>query len=259
MNIKQAIQKLAEKNYMIYSKVCIVRETNDYFLTIVVEPTDYFGFNKDIPNKNKFINDVRLTPVVSAFNKSAEYSIPKIGSYVIINYLSRTEAYASLLGEVAKKVIKANDTKIELKENVLFDNMDLFTINNSKDNMVYLYDAKDVSDMIIHNINEILLESHSSVYLSNYYYYFNLLDGAKFRLTRTKKGLMEITETETITREITKESKLNIEKSKLKLDFYYMMDYYSFLLIPNNDFFYGYVPTFDSDRYAAAETIKNKI
>jgi len=165
MTIQNSLKKLSATQEEVYSKVCVVRSTSKYFLLIDVEPIDSLLFNLAVPNKDNYIRNVKLSPITSALNKSQSYKIPKVGSYVIVTFLSKELGFVALFSKLTTVVIAANDIKIQLTDAVKFDNIDAFNINNSENNILNIEDFDDITNITISNINSILLDSNNNTIL----------------------------------------------------------------------------------------------
>jgi len=108
-NTKQSIQLLSDKQQEIYSKICIVRKTVQYVLTIDVEPIDSYNYNKDVQNYDNTIYNVQLAPRITVFGSAGTYKRPKVDSLVIVSFLDRENAFAHLFSELEQFTLKQSD------------------------------------------------------------------------------------------------------------------------------------------------------
>ncbi|MDP1812332.1 MAG: hypothetical protein Q8K66_13100 [Sediminibacterium sp.] len=127
--IKELIQKLAEDGSEKYSLVCKVIKVEG--MNCEVEP-----INGDSP-----ILDVRLVADESA-NKYV--LIPKVGSYVVVAFLTKEAAYVSMVSEVSEVLWKVGNNSFSTNENGLL-------ITNGADSL------KDAIVLLIEAVEEIIV------------------------------------------------------------------------------------------------------
>jgi len=168
--MRKEIQQLNDKQDEFYSKICIVRETATLLLTVNVEPIDSVDFNIDVPNENNYINNVRLTPRFTINTKSQTFNRPVVGSYVIVSWLDKDNAFAHLISETEKFTLAARNLIIDINEtNLTIKDPDLFEIL-SEDNVVISMNDITAEDttFIIRNRDSIHYGTGTDTILKNY-------------------------------------------------------------------------------------------
>jgi hypothetical protein len=102
MNIKAAIQKLAETRDEKYCKICIVDAVDETARTVDVSPIDE---SAPILGVNLQANQSGGVGVVC---------FPMVGSYVVVAFLSSATAVVVLTDEIEKIMLKIGDTTSEI-------------------------------------------------------------------------------------------------------------------------------------------------
>jgi hypothetical protein len=90
----------------IYSKVCKVDAVNG--MTCNVTPID-----GDAP-----VNDVRIVADINSQNKWVP--IPKVGSFVVVSFLTKDIGYVSMVSEVSELYYKNGTTVMQVNDKFLF-------------------------------------------------------------------------------------------------------------------------------------------
>lgn len=99
-DIKTAIERLASTRDEVYSLVCVVDQVNVTERSVDVTPS-----NGEAP-----IYSVRLQSLMS--QERGVVAIPKKGSYVVVTFLARNDAYVAICEEVEQVLIYADDIQL---------------------------------------------------------------------------------------------------------------------------------------------------
>lgn len=98
--IKESIQRIAGGRDEVYSLVCLVDQVNITERSVDVSPA-----NGDAP-----IYSVRLQSLMG--QERGVVVVPKKGSYVVVTFLARNDAYVALCEEVDQVLIYADDIQL---------------------------------------------------------------------------------------------------------------------------------------------------
>lgn len=130
--IKELLQELLRNNEEMYSKVCVVDAVNG--LTCDATPVD--GSAK--------ILDIRLTANASSQNYYA--TVPKAGSQILVTFLNKDVAFASLVDDPDKLIYVSGP--------LVFEVTDKFLVKVGNDNLAKIMtDLIDASKTEIHKTN----------------------------------------------------------------------------------------------------------
>jgi hypothetical protein len=115
LEIKDLIKKLVSDQEEIYSLIAVVNEVDEEKRTCNLKPV----------NGTAELFDVRLQSSVNS--ETGVVLFPKIGSYVVANFISKELAYITKTDQITKIKVLINETSIEIDE----DNF-ITTVKNNK-------------------------------------------------------------------------------------------------------------------------------
>ena len=116
MDLRQAIQEIANKRGELYSKVCAVDSVNEGNRTCAVTPLD----------GGVAVYGVRLQAVQGS--EKGFVALPKVGSNVVVTFINDAAAYVALCGEVDGYIMETGNENLKAIISDLIDAINAITV-----------------------------------------------------------------------------------------------------------------------------------